>query len=132
MSNRVQQAVALTATPLARRKRRPGDPIFAGLARASGIFVLLLLGSLILSLFIGGLPAFRQFGAGFLVSTTWDPVHEVFGAGVSVYGTVMTSLLALILAVPLAFGIAFYLTEIAPAWLRRPIGTAVELLAAVP
>ena len=128
----VQQAVALTASPVSRSKFRPGDPIFAGLARASGIFVLLLLGSLILSLFIGGLPAFRQFGASFLISATWDPVHEVFGAGVSIYGTVMTSVLAMILAVPLAFGIAFYLTELAPAWLKRPVGIAVELLAAVP
>ena len=128
----MQQAVALTAPPVSRSKFRPGDPIFAGLARASGVFVLLLLGSLILSLFIGGLPAFRQFGANFLVSATWDPVHEVFGAGVSIYGTVMTSILAMILAVPLAFGIAFYLTELAPDWLKRPVGIAVELLAAVP
>jgi len=127
----VQQAVALTE-PLAGKRRRLGDPLFAGLARASGILVLLLLGSLILSLLIGGLPAFRRFGAGFLVSTTWDPVREVFGAGVSVYGTVMTAILAMILAVPLAFGIAFYLTELAPDWLRRPVGTAIELLAAVP
>ena len=127
----MQQAVALTE-PLAGKRRRLGDPLFAGLARASGILVLLLLGSLILSLLIGGLPAFRRFGAGFLVSTTWDPVREVFGAGVSVYGTVMTAILAMILAVPLAFGIAFYLTELAPDWLRRPVGTAIELLAAVP
>ena len=94
--------------------------------------MLVLLGSLIFSLFIGGLPAFRRFGFGFLFSTEWDPVHEVFGAAVSVYGTVITSLLALIFAVPLAFGIAFYLTELAPSWLRRPVGTAIELLAAVP
>jgi phosphate transport system permease protein len=128
----VQQAVALTAPPVRERKFRPGDALFAAIARASGIFVLLLLGSLILSLFIGGLPAFRQFGANFLISATWDPVKEVFGAGVSIYGTVMTSVLAMVLAVPLAFGIAFYLTELAPAWLKGPVGTAVELLAAVP
>jgi phosphate transport system permease protein len=128
----VQQAAAFSASPVARSRRRLGDPIFAGVARASGIFVLLLLGSLILSLFLGGLPAFRKFGAGFLVSTSWNPVQEVFGAAVSVYGTVMTSVLALILAIPLAFGIAFYLTELAPEWLRRPVGIAVELLAAVP
>src|ERR1700676_651034 len=90
------------------------------------------MGSLILSLFIGGLPAFRRFGVGFLTSTEWDPVHEVFGAAVSVYGTLLTSVLALALAVPIAFGIAFYLTELAPGWLRRPVGTAIELLAAVP
>jgi phosphate transport system permease protein len=128
----VQQAVALTATSAAGRKFRPGDAIFANLARASGIFVLLLLGSLILSLFIGGLPAFRRFGPGFLTSAAWDPVKEVFGAGVSIYGTLLTSILAMVLAVPLAFGIAFYLTELAPAWLKRPVGIAIELLAAVP
>jgi phosphate transport system permease protein len=126
----VQQAVALSGSPVT--KRRLGDPIFAGIALASGLLVLLLLGSLILSLFIGGLPAFRHFGLGFLFSTSWDPVKEVFGAGVSIYGTVMTALMAMVLAVPLAFGIAFYLTELAPEWLRRPVGIAIELLAAVP
>jgi len=126
----VQQAIGIA--PLSRRRPAIGDPIFAGVAAASGIFVLLLLGSLILSLFIGGLPAFRTFGAAFLTSTAWDPVHQVFGAAVSVYGTLITSVIALILAVPLAFGIAFYLTELAPEWLRRPVGTAIELLAAVP
>jgi len=128
----LQQAVAFSASRASRRGASIGDPIFAGLARASGVLVLLLLGSLILSLFIGGLPAFRQFGAGFLFSVTWDPVHQIFGAGVSVYGTLLTSLLALIFAVPLAFGIAFFLTELAPPWMRRPVGTAIELLAAVP
>ncbi len=94
--------------------------------------MLILLGSLILSLLIGGLPAFRHFGLGFIVSTDWDPVQQVFGAAVSIYGTLVTSVIALTLAVPLAFGIAFYLTELAPTWLRRPVGTAIELLAAVP
>ena len=128
----MQQAAALPISHTARRPIAIGDPIFAGVARAAGLFVLLLLGSIIISLFIGGLPAFRQFGAAFITSTEWDPVHQIFGAGVSVYGTLLTSVLALIFAVPLAFGIAFYLTELAPSWLRRPIGTAVELLAAVP
>ena len=128
----MQQAVVLPIPHAGKRHGGIGDPIFAGLARASGVFVLVLLGSIILSLFLGGLPAFEAFGAGFLTSTAWDPVRQVFGAGVSVYGTLLTSVLALILAVPLAFGIAFYLTELAPSWLRRPVGTAVELLAAVP
>jgi phosphate transport system permease protein len=109
-----------------------GDAVFAGLTKAAGIFVLLLLGAIIVLLFLGGLPAFRAEGFGFLVSSSWNPVTERFGALVSVYGTVVTSILALIVAVPLAFGIAYFLTELAPAWLRRPIGTAVELLAAVP
>jgi phosphate transport system permease protein len=128
----VSQTATLSSFYSPRRRGAAGDPIFAALARISGAFVLLLLGSLILSLFIGGLPAFRAFGAGFLTSAEWDPVHQVFGAAVSVYGTLITSFLALVFAVPLAFGIAFYLTELAPQWLRRPVGTAVELLAAVP
>ena len=129
----MQQAVATLAGPSSRRRSyQIGDAIFAFLARFAGAFVLVLLGSLILSLLIGGLPAFRRFGFGFIGSTDWDPVQQVFGAAVSIYGTLVTSALSMILAVPLAFGIAFYLTELAPTWLRRPVGTAVELLAAVP
>jgi phosphate transport system permease protein len=129
----MQQAVATLAGPSSRRRNyQIGDAIFAFLARFAGAFVLVLLGSLILSLLIGGLPAFRQFGFGFVGSTDWDPVQQVFGAAVSIYGTLVTSALSMVLAVPLAFGIAFYLTELAPTWLRRPVGTAVELLAAVP
>ncbi|WP_338150942.1 phosphate ABC transporter permease subunit PstC [Neoroseomonas soli] len=115
-----------------RRGGSLGDTIFEWACRGAGVFVLLLLGAIIVELFIAGLPAFQAFGLGFLISTDWDPVQEVFGAGVSVYGTVVTAVLAIVLAVPLAFGVAFYLTELAPAWLRRPVGTAVELLAAVP
>ena len=109
-----------------------GDAVFAGLARFFGGFVLVLLGAIIVVLFLGGLAAFRRFGPLFLVSAAWDPVKEVFGAAVPIYGTLVTSVLALIVAVPISFGIAFYLTELAPVWVRRPIGTAIELLAAVP
>ncbi|WP_043365968.1 phosphate ABC transporter permease subunit PstC [Belnapia sp. F-4-1] len=115
-----------------RRAGSLGDAVFAGACQAAGAFVLLLLGGIIVELFIGGLPAFRAFGLPFLWSTEWDPVSEVFGAGVSIYGTIVTAVLAIIFAVPLAFGVAFTLTELAPPWLRRPVGTAVELLAAVP
>ncbi len=109
-----------------------GDLVFEWLCRGAGFFVLALLGAIIVELFIAGLPAFRAFGLAFVTSTEWDPVQEVFGAGVSIYGTVVTSVIAIGLAVPLAFGVAFCLTELAPVWLRRPVGTAVELLAAVP
>ena len=109
-----------------------GDTTFHIAAAAAGIFVLCLLGAIIVMLFVGGLPAFRAFGVGFLFSTDWDPVANVFGAAVPIYGTVVTSIVALVIAVPIAFGIAFFLTEIAPAWMRRPVGTAIELLAAVP
>ncbi len=114
------------------RRANIGDPIFALACRAAGAGVLLLLGGIIISLFLGGLPAFQKFGIEFLWSTEWDPVTEVFGAGVSIYGTVVTAIMAILLAVPVAFGVAFTLTELAPNWLRRPVGTAVELLAAVP
>src|ERR1700744_1668944 len=100
-------------------RSRSGDGIFALAVRAAGVFVLVVLGTLILSLLIGGLPALHKFGLGFLVSGAWDPVHEVFGAAVPVYGTLVTAVLALLFAVPIAFGIAFYLTELAPIWLRR-------------
>jgi phosphate transport system permease protein len=110
-----------------------GDKIFASVAQISGLFVLLLLGAIIVVLFVGGSHAFGKFGFfGFLGSDDWDPVQETFGALVPVFGTIVTAILALIIAVPLAFGIAFYLTELAPVWLRRPVSTAVELLAAVP
>ena len=122
---------AVTALPT-RSRHSAGDTIFAATAKLSGIFVLLLLGSLIVTLFIGGMPAFRRFGAGFLISDDWDPVKQVFGALVPIYGTLLTSVLALIFAVPVAFGIAFFLTELAPQWMRRPVSTAIELLAAIP
>ncbi len=109
-----------------------GDAIFAGLARSAGVLVLLLLGAIIVVLFVGGLKAFRTFGLNFLVNTDWDPVQDIYGAAVPIYGTIVTAVIALVFAVPLAFGIAFFLTEMAPQWLRRPIGTAIELLAAVP
>ena len=112
--------------------RSVGDRVFAGLATASGVLVLVLLGAIIVVLFLGGLKAFRAFGPGFLDSAKWNPVTNVYGAAVPVYGTIMTAVLSLIVSVPLAFGIAFFLTELAPDWLKRPIGTAVELLAAVP
>ncbi|MCG7361017.1 phosphate ABC transporter permease subunit PstC [Pseudoroseomonas ludipueritiae] len=116
----------------ARRSGALGDTIFKAACQGAGIFVLLLLGAIIVGLFIGGWDAFRTFGPAFVTGTDWDPVQEVFGAGVSIYGTVVTAVLALVMAVPVAFGIAFYLTELAPTWLRGPVGTAVELLAAVP
>lgn len=130
----MSQAATLSAAspPRARSRSNLGDTIFAGACHAAGALVLLLLGGIIVELFLGGLPAFRAFGLPFIWSTEWDPVTEVFGAGVSIYGTVVTAVLAIILAVPVAFGIAFFLTELAPPWLRRPVGTAVELLAAVP
>jgi phosphate transport system permease protein len=108
------------------------DILFAATAKAAAIFTLLILVAILVSLTISAWPAISKFGLGFLVSTTWDPVKEDFGGLVMIYGTVMTSLVALIIAVPVSFGIALFLTELSPTWLRRPLGTAIELLAAVP
>ncbi len=121
-------------TPVPRTGGAVGDKIFEGLCRGAGLLVLALLGAIILTLFIGGLPAFREFGIGFLWSTDWNPVEgrESYGAAVAVLGTVVTAILAILIAVPAAFGIAFYLTELAPQWIRGPVGTAIELLAAIP
>jgi phosphate transport system permease protein len=121
--------------PVVRRKVGSfGDRLFEAICRGAGIFVLLLLGAIILTLFIGGLPAFREFGIGFIWSTAWIPAEgrEQYGALVPVLGTLITAVLAIFFGVPVAFGIAFFLTELAPPWLRRPVGTAIELLAAVP
>ena len=108
------------------------DRWFFWTVRAAAILVLLMLVGIIGSLFIGGWPAFAKFGAGFLIGTEWDPVQMVFGALPAIYGTLITSIIALLIAVPLSFGIAVFLTEICPKPLRRPLGTMVELLAAVP
>ena len=130
--NRLQQAIASTAIAARDASSRSATRSSPFLARFAGAFVLVLLGAIIVSLFLGGFAGVPPVRPGFLVSADWDPVKEVFGAAVPIYGTIVTSILALLLAVPLAFGIAFYLTELAPTWLRRPVGTAVELLAAVP
>nr|WP_245215789.1 phosphate ABC transporter permease subunit PstC [Pararoseomonas baculiformis] len=123
---------SLPARPAPRRGASAGDAVFALLCRGSAALVLVLLGAIIIELFMGGLPAFRAFGAAFITSTEWDPVQDIYGAGVPIYGTILTAILALLMAVPVAFGIAFFLTELAPAWMRGPVGTAIELLAAVP
>jgi phosphate transport system permease protein len=108
------------------------DRLFQAATLAFAGFVLLLLVGIIVSLFIGGWQALATFGPGFLVSSAWNPVTDQFGALVPIYGTLVTSLIALLIAVPISFGIALFLTEVAPPWLRRPVGTAVELLAAIP
>ncbi|MGE0746403.1 MAG: phosphate ABC transporter permease subunit PstC [Rhodospirillales bacterium] len=127
-----QAESAIAETGSERKRSNLGDWIFANATLIAGLFVLALLGAIILMLFIGAIPAFQAFGIGFLWSTAWDPVQQDFGALVSVYGTLVTSVLALLIAVPIGFGIAFYLTELAPQWFRRPVGIAIELLAAVP
>ncbi|HSC01212.1 MAG TPA: phosphate ABC transporter permease PstC [Burkholderiaceae bacterium] len=111
---------------------RWGDRVFAAAALAAAVLTLALLAGIIGSLVVGASPAIREYGLGFLVRAEWDPVQNRYGGLVMIYGTVMSSLIALLIAVPVSFGIALFLTELSPAWLKRPLGIAVELLAAVP
>jgi phosphate transport system permease protein len=108
------------------------DLFFHNITRAAAILVLLILGGVIFSLIYGSLPAIRAFGLGFLTTESWNPVTEKFGAVAPIYGTIVTSTIAMIIAVPLGLGIAIFLTELCPHALRRPIGVAIELLAGIP
>ena len=119
--------------PPERRKVAPwADAVFSLLAHGAAWLTLSLLFGIIISLVVGAAPALEKFGLSFLWSTDWDPVQEKFGGLVMIYGTLMTSFIALLIAVPVSFGIALFLTELSPGWLKRPLGIAVELLAAVP
>jgi phosphate transport system permease protein len=118
--------------PAVRRAAPWADVLFSALAHGAAWLTLALLVGILGSLVVGAAPAIREFGLGFLWSSDWDPVQNKFGGLVMIYGTLMTSLIALVIAVPVSFGIALFLTELSPAWLKRPLGTAVELLAAVP
>ncbi|PHM73147.1 phosphate ABC transporter permease PstC [Xenorhabdus kozodoii] len=112
--------------------RKNGDIIFSALVRLAALLTLFLLGGIIISLIISSWPSMQAFGLSFLWSKEWDAPAGVFGALVPIYGTLMTSFIALIIAVPVSFGIALFLTELAPNWLKRPLGVAIELLAAIP
>ena len=111
---------------------RRGDRIFELVTFLFAALVLLALAGLLASLILQAWPALATFGPGFLVSSTWSPADDRYGALIAVYGTLVTSAIALFFAVPISFGIAVFLTESCPAWLRRPLGTAIELLAGVP
>ncbi len=108
------------------------DTVFHALTRASAILVLVILGGVAISLVVGAWPALSAFGASFLATQAWNPVTENFGALAPIYGTVVTSAVAILIAVPIGIGIAVFLTELCPRPLRRPIGIAVELLAGIP
>lgn len=137
-------AVAVTTDNAAPRKTRMpgpgnvrkggrfGDVVFFNLTRAFALFTLITLAGIILSLFVSAWPSIQKFGLPFIWTSEWNPPMERFGALIPIYGTLVTSAIALIIAVPVSFGIALFLTELSPLWLRRPLGTAIELLAAIP
>ena len=121
--------------PPSLKKARSGpmaDRIFGWAAKGAAIGTLLLLLAILTTLTMSAWPAIHKYGFSFLTSTVWDPVQDEYGGLVMIYGTLATSFIALLIAVPVSFGIALFLTELSPAWLKRPLGTAIELLAAVP
>jgi phosphate transport system permease protein len=125
-------AARQTALMSTMRKQRIQDFFFHKTTLFFALSVLLVLGGIIASLLIGAWPALKAFGPGFITTIEWDPVNDQYGALIAIVGTLTTSFIALLIAFPVSFGIALFLTEICPAKLRRPLGTAVELLAGVP
>lgn len=115
-----------------RALRAAGDKAFEWLTWVFAAGVLVLLAGIIVALVVAAWPSIEHFGFRFLTSAEWNPPKERFGAIVPAYGTLVTSLIALLIAVPVSFGIALFLTELSPRWLKRPLGTAIELLAAIP
>jgi phosphate transport system permease protein len=130
-----ERARVSSATPPPAKSPRSGplaDRLFGIAAQLAAWLTLALLIGILISLVAGAWPAIQKYGLSFLTRSVWDPVQEDFGGLVMIYGTLATSAIALVIAVPVSFGIALFLTELSPAWLKRPLGTAIELLAAVP
>ena len=127
-----KRSMSSSPPPNAGRHGPLPDRIFGWIAKGAALLTLGLLIAILTSLVYGAWPAITKYGLGFLTSTTWDPVKDEYGGLVMIYGTIATSFIALLIAVPVSFGIALFLTELSPAWLKRPLGTAIELLAAVP
>ena len=128
-----QERVVSGATAPARRSPPPGyDRLFRLASLGSALLVLIVLAGILGSMIYGGLPAFREFGLGFITSSVWNVNEDQYGAWVAIVGTLSTALIALVIGVPLSLGIAIFLTQLCPPWLKRPVATTIELLAAVP
>ena len=128
----VDTAVAERLAASGRRGGVIGDVVFRSLTFLFALLVLLILGGVIVALGDGALPAFRAFGLTFIVTEVWNPVTEKFGALAPIYGTLLTSAIAMLVGIPVAFGVALFITEICPLWLKRPLATMIVLLAAIP
>lgn len=130
----VRQPEAATGVPVPETPNRNAlmDALFKNLTRIFAFLVFILLAAIMVSLIYGSRETLSEYGLSFLWTNEWDPVQESYGALVPIVGTLLTSFIALIIAVPVSFGIAMFLTELSPAWLRRPLGTAIEMLAAIP
>src|SRR5712672_1739762 len=132
LSGNAEASVAATSRTKILRRLRFSEMVFRHLTRAAAILVLIILSGVIIALFSGALPALHAFGFNFLIEERWNPVTEKFGALAPIYGTLVTSFIAMAIAVPIGLLIAVFLTELCPMWLRRPIGIAIELLAGIP
>ena len=128
----VVEGYDVAARAKALNRLRGMDIVFRVLTRGAALGVLIILGGVIVSLITGALPALQAFGFNFLIEERWNPVTERFGALAPIYGTLVTSFIAMLIAVPIGLLIAVFLTELCPMWLRRPIGIAIELLAGIP
>ena len=128
-----QERLVSGAAAPARRSPPPGyDRLFRLASLGSALLVLIVLAGILGSMIYGGLPAFREFGLGFITSSVWNVNEDQYGAWVAIVGTLSTALIALVIGVPLSLGIAIFLTQLCPPWLKRPVATTIELLAAVP
>ncbi|HEV2604005.1 MAG TPA: phosphate ABC transporter permease subunit PstC [Microvirga sp.] len=129
----LSQEIALASTDTPRRSPKPTfDRVFQAASYASALLVLLVLAGIIGSMLYGGWPAFQEFGFGFITSSVWDVQNDRYGAWVAIVGTVTSAFIALLIGVPISLGIAVFLTQLCPPWLKRPVATTIELLAAVP
>ncbi|WP_097459812.1 phosphate ABC transporter permease subunit PstC [Mangrovitalea sediminis] len=131
----MEQSVTAGQNNVSAGKSQPGilgDRIFRGITQVSALFIVLVVFGIVGMLLYDAWPAIHKFGFGFLTSKEWNPVAEQFGAVSAIFGTLVTSAIAMVIGVPVSFGVALFITELAPAWLKRPIGTAIELLAAIP
>ncbi|AMJ62554.1 phosphate ABC transporter permease subunit PstC [Bosea sp. PAMC 26642] len=129
----VTNQMDIPAAPIQRKTPKGTfDIIFRNASFLSALFVLVLLAGIMFSMVVGGWPAFREMGIGFITSSVWDTQNDQYGAWPAIVGTLSTAFLALVIGVPLSLGIAVYLTQLAPPWFKQPVSTAIELLAAVP
>ena len=125
----------MTDMPESRRRSKGlnlGDPIFKSATFLFAMLVLTILSGIVIVLFIDAWPALKEFGPAFIWTASWNPVKDSYGAFVPLVGTIETAVIAMLIGVPFSFGMAFFLTEMCPHWLRQPIAIAIELLAAVP
>jgi phosphate transport system permease protein len=121
-----------TRTASGARRGAVADAVFRALTFLFALIVLLVLCGVVAALLAGAWPALRHFGPGFVVAEVWNPVTEKFGALAPIYGTLVTSAIAMLIGIPVAFGIALFVTELCPIWLKRPLAAMIELLAAIP